>query len=127
MLESDLVNTIGISKAQLRKMRKERPSAVFKKGREIHWTDEGVDWVKDTLDLKEDAPVLPTKFPAIVFRPTFPNTKIIQVNASPRGMKELLTVRVRDSSVYVKHMAIEIKKDGNGWTVTRHPRQRGRF
>lgn len=127
MLESDLATAIGIPRSQLREMRKERPDYFFKNGREIHLTSQGVEWVREELSIGESEEVASSKFPATVFRAVFANSRIIQVQAKPRGTEELLIVRVRDSQMYAPRMAVEIKRDGNGWTVTRHPRQRGKF
>jgi hypothetical protein len=127
MLESDLATAIGIPRSQLREMRKKRPDYFFKDGRSIHLTSQGVDWVREEWGIEESEEIISSKFPATVFRSVFPNSKLIQVQAKPRGTDELLVVRVRDSQMYVPRMAVEIKRDGNGWTVTRHPRQRGKF
>lgn len=127
MLESELATAIGIPRTQLREYRKKHPEKAYKKGREVHWTDDGVEWVKETLELSKDEPLKPSTYSAHVIRADFPNQKLVQVVADVRGMRELLLVRVRNSGLFSKHMKVEIRPDGNGWSLARQPRQRGRF
>ena len=127
MLESDLASVLGVPRTQLRKFREVNPEMTYKNGREIHWTDDGVAWVKQELEIPVDEAVKPRKYSAYVTRSDFPNRKLVQVVADVKGMREVLTVRVRDAALFSKHMQVEIKPDGNGWALTRQPRQRGRF
>jgi hypothetical protein len=126
MLESAIAQNLGVSRNELRKHRDENPELSYKEGRLIHWTDEGMVWLHKWYGVDEKPSTSPDTFPATVFRSTFPNSKLIQVQANPRGINELLMVRVRDSQMFVPRMEIEIRQDGNGWAVIRQPRQRGK-
>lgn len=127
MLESALAHKLGVPRTLLREFREQNPKHVYRDRRTIHWTDEGVGWVKGELGLKDAGGREPDTFKATVVRADFPNKKLIRAVADVRGMRELIPVRVRDAQMFVKGMEIEIRRDGNGWAVIRQPRQRGKL
>ena len=127
MLESELAITIGVPRIELKELRMEKPEMTYKEGRSIYWTDEGVKWVKEKMGLETSQPLERSTYWASVVRANYPNRKLVQVMADIRGIKELLLVSVRNADLFSRHMKVEIRQDGNGWALTRQPRQRGRF
>ena len=127
MLESELAITIGVPRIELKELRMEKPEMTYKEGRSIYWTDEGVKWVKEKMGIETSQPLERSTYWASVVRSNYPNRKLVQVMADIRGIRELLLVSVRNADLFSRHMKVEIRQDGNGWALTRQPRQRGRF
>ena len=127
MLESELAITIGVPRIELKELRMEKPEMTYKEGRSIYWTDEGVKWVKEKMGLETSQPLERSTYWASVVRSNYPNRKLVQVMADIRGIRELLLVSVLNADLFSRHMKVEIRQDGNGWALTRQPRQRGRF
>jgi len=125
MKESELAAFLGVPRKEIVKIRKENPEYSFKVGREIHWSSEGKAFVYKELGL--DTPLETPESrdtTATTQRCYFPNRNLIEAKLD-NG--QTILVRVKDSQMYVPGMQIPIRPDGNGWTVTRHPRQRGKI
>ena len=125
MKESELAPFLGVPRTEIVAIRKKNPEYSYKVGRAIHWTDEGKAFLYRELGL--DTPLEPDKpreKTATTERCYFPNRQLLEARLDDG---KLVLVRVKDSSMYVPKMRIPIKPNGNGWVVTRHPRQRGKI
>ena len=125
MKETELAAFLGVPRQQIVAVRKANPEHTFKVGRAIHWTSDGKAFLYKELGL--DKPLEPEttkETTAITERCYFPNRHLVEAKLKDG---KLILVRVKDSHMYVPKMEIPIKPDGNGWTVTRHPKRRGRI
>ena len=124
MKESELAEYLGVPRTQLVKFRKENPDYTYKVGPTIHWSPGGSAALYIELGLAHPPDYKPKEVFATTGRCAFPNKNLVE--ATLDDGKQIL-VRVRDSAMFVPKMRIPIKPNGNGWTVTRHPKRRGRI
>ena len=111
-------------RTQLVKFRKENPEYTYKVGPTIHWTEGGSAALYIELGLDRPPDYKPKETFATTDRCNFPNKNLVEARLDDG--KQIL-VRVKDSRMYVPKMRIPIKPNGNGWTVARHPKRRGRI
>ena len=124
MKEAELAEYLGVPRTQLVKFRKANPGYTYKAGPTIHWTEGGSAALYIELGLDRPPDYKPKETFATTERCNFPNKKLVEARLESG---EQILVRVKDSRMYVPKMRIPIKPNGNGWTVARHPKRRGRI
>ena len=124
MKEAELAEYLGVPRTQLVKFRKENPEYTYKVGPAIHWTEGGSAALYVELGLDRPPDYKPKETFATTERCYFPNKKGVEARLDDG--KQIL-VRVKDSGMFVPKMRIPIKPNGNGWTVAKHPKRRGRM
>lgn len=140
--EGDLIRVTGISKQQMRGIRKElsegahwyrKPSKGPNNLWPIYWTRIGVDNLclkagVDNPELEQElAAVEPPKQVEGIVKGKFINTRIIACDIIRDKGYERVNVLVKDSKNFVIGMVVPLRADGARWVAAKHPRFGGHW
>jgi hypothetical protein len=140
--EGDLIRVTGISKQQMREIRKKleegahwfrKPSKGPKTLWPVFWTRIGVDNLcliagVDNPELEQElAAVEPPKQVEGIVKAKFANPRIIACDIVRDKGYERVNVLVKDSRNFVLGMVVPLRSDGKMWIAAKHPRFGGRW
>lgn len=140
--EGDLIRVTGISKQQMRGIRKKlsegahwfrKPSKGPKTLWPVYWTRIGVDNLclmagVDNPELEQElAAVEPPKQVEGIVKAKFINPRIIGCDIVRDKGYERVNVLVKDSKNFVIGMVVPLRADGARWVAAKHPRFGGKW
>lgn len=140
--EGDLIRVTGISKQQMREIRKglsegdnwfRKPSKGPKNLWPIYWTRIGIDKLcllagVDNPELEQElAAVEPPKQVEGIVKAKFANPRIIACDIVRDKGYERVNVLVKDSKNFVIGMTVPLRSDGGRWIAAKHPRFGGKW
>ena len=140
--EGDLIRVTGISKQQMRGIRKQlsegahwyrKPSKGPKTLWPVYWTRIGIDNLcllagVDNPELEQElAAVEPPKQVEGIVKAKFANPRIIACDIVRDKGYERVNVLVKDSKNFVIGMTVPLRSDGGRWIAAKHPRFGGKW
>jgi len=140
--EGDLIRVTGISKQQMREIRKKleegahwfrKPSKGPKTLWPVFWTRIGIDNLclmagVDNPELEQELDAIePPKQVEGIVKAKFANPRIIACDIVRDKGYERVNVLVKDSRNFVLGMVVPLRSDGKMWIAAKHPRFGGRW